>query len=281
METLQLLPFPDMPTDIERLLLETAAWEDDSSAYSLVLVSKLVRQWIDPILYHSVALCTSTQLSLFHYSMILRDDPAFFSRAVKVLCIGNQNSRRHAIADIWPWAQDVLEVCTGVERLAVWLIGRTLELRTFTGNLGRLRPTHMSLIDMTNHGWHGGPDCVQVLPNSLTHLNLDCDSNQDIEDIPWQEIFARCPNLAHISLSGYAPLSRRSLWSSRISIPRRQQIRGLHVFEKEHSFDSEWGSWRGEDTWDLAQKCVATRKIKHDNKRIQVLFLSRCVDLLT
>ncbi len=39
------VPFPDIPLDIARLLFETAAWEHPPTAYSLALVSKVVRRW--------------------------------------------------------------------------------------------------------------------------------------------------------------------------------------------------------------------------------------------
>ncbi|KAF8909188.1 hypothetical protein CPB85DRAFT_754871 [Mucidula mucida] len=201
---LQLVPFPDIPTDIARLILETAAWKDDKTAYTLVFVSKVVRQWIDPILYHSVTLSTSKQLAAFRDSIISRCDAAFFSRAVKRHCIGDLSigtleTRHHSAANIWTWMRAALEACTGVERLAIWLTTREMELHWLARNNDHLRPTHMSF-DVNEHDWDDRPDSVTIFP----HLNLDCFTNQDIEDIPWQAIFARCPNLAHISLSGTA-----------------------------------------------------------------------------
>ncbi|KAF9018278.1 hypothetical protein BDZ89DRAFT_1073979, partial [Hymenopellis radicata] len=323
---LRLSPLPDMPIDIARLIFETAAWENGATAYRLVLVSKVVREWIEPILYNSVVICTGSKLAAFHDSIISRNDNAFFSRAVKVLCLGDRSTGmlkcpHHSIAAIWPWARAILEVCTGVQRLAVWLIDHDLELHRFTRNSGRLRPTHMSL-DITDHSWDSARlDWVKILPESLTHLNLDCGSYQDITDILWLEIFAWCPNLAHVSLSGYAarvrfidgelfslivsplmsqlpatvatfavvmpetwhPYSRdkdrelenqldaiseasdRFVVVSHDFCPRRQ-IRGLQAFEEPHAFDSEWGRWRGEDTWDLAQKCVANRLKKYGER---------------
>ncbi|KAF9017741.1 hypothetical protein BDZ89DRAFT_1074585 [Hymenopellis radicata] len=321
MDASGLAPFPDIPIDIARLLFETAAWEHRPTARSLVLVSKVVRQWIEPMLYYSVALCTSSNLVAFHYSIFSRNDDAFFSRTVKVLCIGNRDtgalaSLIHPAEQIWTCARAVLEVCTGVQRLAIWLIGRELELRHLPAVSGCLRPTHMSLLDLTDYGWHSRQECVEILPRSLTHLNLDCENHDDIEEIPWQEIFARCPNLAHIIISGHAvsenfesgelfslviaplipelpdtvttlcimcdPSERVSLFQDQLDsianasdrivvvsedISFRGQVCGLYVFEKEHTFDSEWGSWRGEDTWELVEKCVAERKRKRYDER--------------
>ncbi|KAF9017733.1 hypothetical protein BDZ89DRAFT_1074574 [Hymenopellis radicata] len=319
MDVSGLAPFPDIPLDIARLLFETAAWEHRPTARSLVLVSKVVRQWVEPLLYYSVALCTSSNLVAFHYSIFSRNDDAFFSRTVKVLCVGNRDTGAlasiiHPAEQIWTCATAVLEVCTGVQRLAIWLIGP--ELRHTTVANGCLRPTHMSLLDLTSdYGWHSRQECVEILPRSLTHLNLDCENHEDIEEIPWQEIFARCPNLAHIIISGHAvsenfesgelfpvvvapllpelpdtvttlcitttfmcdPSVRNQLdfitnASDRVvvvseDIGFRGLVRGLYAFEKEHTFDSEWGSWRGEDTWELVEKCVADRKRRRHDER--------------
>ncbi|KAF8999218.1 hypothetical protein BDZ89DRAFT_1082821 [Hymenopellis radicata] len=327
MDALQLSSLPDIPSDIARLLLEAAAWEDRPTAYNLVLVSKVVRQWIDPILHYSVALCMSKELIAFHKSIISRNDNAFFSRAVKVLCIGDRSTGGlpppgpdYPNPKVWTWVKAVLNACRGVDRLAVWLIGRDLELDQFTGKSGPLHPTHMSLLDLTAHGWIARQDCINILPGSLTHLNLDCEGNEDIEDIPWKDIFARCPNLAHILLSGRAihdnfndgelfshvvdpivselpdtiatfsmvvapdTISDRGVHifedqlntvakaSDRFvvvchDISYRGQIQGLLAFEKDHTFDSEWGNWRDMDTWELAEKCVANRKRKRHDER--------------
>ncbi|KAF9017732.1 hypothetical protein BDZ89DRAFT_1074573 [Hymenopellis radicata] len=290
MTCLRLSPFPDIPIDIARLIFETAVWDDGTTAYSLVLVSKVVREWIDPILYNSVTLYTKSQLVAFRASIISRNDSAFFSRAVKVLCIGDRST---ATLD----TSSVLKACTCVKCLAVWLVGHDLALHHLTdaGSSSRLRPTHMSLTDITKHCWHGGLD---VLPNSLTHLNLDCLSNQDMKDIPWQEslfressddnelfsivspvmsqlpltvetftmVIARDPD-SHETARMLEKLATISEASDRFvvvshDISPHREIRGLHVFEKKHTFDSEWG---------VGEKCVASRKIKQHNNAIQEL----------
>ncbi|KAF9026299.1 hypothetical protein BDZ89DRAFT_1067648 [Hymenopellis radicata] len=76
--------FPDLPLDVARLLLEAAAWSDRlSTARNLTLVSKDVRQWIDPILHHTVALDTPTKLYAFAAAVIAHKA----SRTTFVLCV--------------------------------------------------------------------------------------------------------------------------------------------------------------------------------------------------
>ncbi len=211
-----------------------------------------------------------------------------------------------------------LEACTGVERLAIWLTTREMELHWLACNNDHLRPTHMSF-DVNQQDWDDRPDSIKIFPESLTHLNLDCFTNQDIEDIPWQAMFAHCPNLAHISLSGSAvqhssydctlfslivppllsllpatvvvfaivlsphPHSLNRILEEQIDaiseasdrfvvvchgmISPDAQVFGLQVFKEKHTLASEWGSWRGEDTWDLADKCIAARKRNPHIKR--------------
>ncbi len=50
-------------------------------------------------------------------------------------------------------------------------------------------------------------------------------------------------------------------------ISLRGQLSGLYVFEDGHKYDAEWGSWRGEDTWDIIEKGVADRKRKRHDQR--------------
>ncbi|KAF8912688.1 hypothetical protein CPB85DRAFT_1301133 [Mucidula mucida] len=300
------VPFPDIPLDIARLLFETAAWEHPPTAYSLALVSKVVRRWIDPLLYYSVTLGTSASLVAFHHSITMRHNDAFFSRTVKVLCIGSRTSGTlglpsdiYPVERIWACVRAVLDVCTGAQRLALWLIDREEELCHLPVIHGGLRPTHMSLLDLTDYGFKSRQECVEILPSSLTHLNLDCENYDDFEDIPWQEIFSRwdlfslvvaplIPDLpdAITTLGIFTmvpseevdlPVFQTQLdlitnATDRIvvvaeDISLRGQLSGLYVFEDGHKYDAEWGSWRGEDTWDIIEKGVADRKRKRHDQR--------------
>lgn len=50
------VPFPPMPVELVRDMVEFAALADMPTALSLALVSKVVNKWITPILYHTVVL---------------------------------------------------------------------------------------------------------------------------------------------------------------------------------------------------------------------------------
>ncbi|KAF8909459.1 hypothetical protein CPB85DRAFT_1435662 [Mucidula mucida] len=122
--------FPDLPTDVVRCLFEVAAYEDLCTAEHLTRVSKIVRKWIDPILYHTIDLCTISQLVQFHHSIMLCNEPVFFARSVKFLCLGDFSNGEFYMAALClqptferqkELVQTVLNTCSGVTRLAVWL----------------------------------------------------------------------------------------------------------------------------------------------------------------
>ncbi|KAF9026300.1 hypothetical protein BDZ89DRAFT_1161299 [Hymenopellis radicata] len=202
MDWVTVKPFPDLPTDVAQSLLETAAWEDACTAEALTRVSKMVRQWIDPILYHTVTLRTVSQLIQFHQSIMLRNDSAFFARSVKLLRLGDFScgdfKEDGLSSDIPELDRRVLNECSGVRRLAFWLMdSKALFLHAFSGYI---RPSHLSMIDMR----FTLDEYVKFVPPSLTHLHLDDPSEEEenVHSIPWQ-VFAACPGLSHICLSGH------------------------------------------------------------------------------
>ncbi|KAF8869652.1 hypothetical protein CPB85DRAFT_1446736 [Mucidula mucida] len=78
--------FSDLPVDVARHILEIAAVQDRELTYHLVYVSKVVREWIDPILYHAVNLIDRTAQDVFLESCNrrrMRGDADFYARNVK------------------------------------------------------------------------------------------------------------------------------------------------------------------------------------------------------
>ncbi|KAF8992139.1 hypothetical protein BDZ89DRAFT_1086358 [Hymenopellis radicata] len=210
MDLVTVKPFPDLPIDVARYLLETAAWEDPCTAQALTRISKVVRQWIDPILYHTVTLHTLPQLSDFTISISARNSPAFFARSVKILRLGAFTLGAFKYSDgrivssnaTTELVRIVLNECSGVRRLAFWLQdGQELLLHAFTVVSG-YSPSHLSMLDMPAQRLTLD-EYVKFVPPSLTHLHLDHGSStgDNVQSIPWQA-FAACPGLSHICLSG-------------------------------------------------------------------------------
>ncbi|KAF9004492.1 hypothetical protein BDZ89DRAFT_1080485 [Hymenopellis radicata] len=107
-------PFSDLPVDVARHILELAAFWDQSTARQLVLVSKCVRQWIDPLLYRVVEIACAKDCRLFITTIQSRrrTDPGFIADNVKVLCL-----RRHGLP--LSRVEYILSHCTAVQNLAI------------------------------------------------------------------------------------------------------------------------------------------------------------------
>ncbi|KAF9026279.1 hypothetical protein BDZ89DRAFT_38354 [Hymenopellis radicata] len=166
---------PDLPLDVARLLLEEAAWSDRSTtARTLTLVSKDVRQWIDPILHHTVTLDTHTKLDAFAATVIARNDPAFFRRTVKVLTILTIDNLElgdvsDEIIDLTDSMAVILTACTGIERFAFW-VAATVHIppKEFHLLWKNMQPTHASLA--VRNGANSFPLIFAMMSPSLTHF---------------------------------------------------------------------------------------------------------------
>ncbi|KAF9029901.1 hypothetical protein BDZ89DRAFT_691902 [Hymenopellis radicata] len=185
----------NLPVDIARQVIETAVVMDRKSALAFVLVSKTLREWIDPLLYHTVVLDSYRKGQLFVSAMFRRNDPGFFERNVKTLSINHDVYRAHI--------EYLLPICRGVISLAFW--NRNRILKPYASILSPLR---LSVTNLTKSQ-------VVILPSSITHLNIFFTEDLSLADFPptWSEVFKQCPNLTHISFD-YAPTTTSAVLSS-------------------------------------------------------------------
>ncbi|KAF9023897.1 hypothetical protein BDZ89DRAFT_146001 [Hymenopellis radicata] len=322
----KLHPFADLPIDIARLLLETAAEMDRATALTLALVSKTVRQWMEPMIYRSIALPNANKVMAFARVVQSRNDPTFFALNVKTLCIGDIESGGGKTFETFPHNELhaislIFSTCTGVESLGYWVIR---DVDTPNAQQDILSPvhqfafedlgafhhlTHLSILDLKARS------SLDFLPPRLTHLHVDCfDDDENITEVHWASVFARCNHLTHILLSGrglnWSIINRsgpRNLLLPLISllpttlllfavsvVPDEQlflaselpgekikleglatdervviicpqsrffgQIDGLHCFEKDHNFESDWVYGHEDDVWEFAESIVASRR---------------------
>ncbi|KAF9026310.1 hypothetical protein BDZ89DRAFT_1067659 [Hymenopellis radicata] len=219
MDWVTVKPFPDLPADVAQYLLEKAAWEDACTAEALTRVSKIVRQWIDPILYHTVTLHTVPQLMGFAESISARNDSAFFARSVKILRLGDFTRGEFKVIDgrivsfnatTTEHVRIVLNECSGVRRLAFWLLDSE-DLHAFTVSSGYIRLSHLSILDVRAQRLTLD-EYVKFVPLSVTHLHLyynptypSTEVEDHVQSIPWQ-LFAAYSGLSHFCLSG--PIAR-------------------------------------------------------------------------
>lgn len=94
-----------LPVEIIRDILEIAAWSDQATAAMLDRVSRTVRNWIGPILYHTVILHSPDAfigfLELLRvvplYATGITRDAAFYTQSVQYLSIANVRLPSHLI----------------------------------------------------------------------------------------------------------------------------------------------------------------------------------------
>ncbi|KAF8581794.1 hypothetical protein K439DRAFT_1662123 [Ramaria rubella] len=100
-------PFFNFPPEIVRLIIELAAAMCPHMTLTLTLVSKEVRAWVEPVLYHTVILWTPRTVELFRVVFAAKP-PSFFTTHVKNLFINDGSGT------------DIIQACSRVERLAAY-----------------------------------------------------------------------------------------------------------------------------------------------------------------
>ncbi|KAF9055128.1 hypothetical protein BDZ89DRAFT_7172 [Hymenopellis radicata] len=102
-------PTSYIPLEIGRHILEIAATLDDyKTARSLYLSCKLFREWIEPILYHTIVIYSVHRL-MRTIDDRHANDPLFFTRNVKCICL-----------DFADDIQSILSVCKGLVSVIFW-----------------------------------------------------------------------------------------------------------------------------------------------------------------
>ncbi|KAF9018713.1 hypothetical protein BDZ89DRAFT_1073640, partial [Hymenopellis radicata] len=278
----------ELSTDVLRLLLETTALDDRKTALSLVLLSKPVREWIDPIIYRRAVL-TMQNILQFERTIRVRNDTAFFARNVRVLSFNFKQTLEPSQA-----AAHILSICTGIRSLA-WQTLPTCFPRTNSMSL-----THMYLDEPSSHH-------MALLPSSVTHLALSAETFNDVETL--NVMGTRAPNLTHIMLYDlgvdfdnhfpahyihyllsnlpsavkyvivvFPPTPRGGTHSfarfiSQLKDPRfvpvclearyhRDAIPGLACYAHDHDIADDWGYRLGkdEDVWTFAEEFARERE---------------------
>ncbi|GJJ14575.1 hypothetical protein Clacol_008840 [Clathrus columnatus] len=151
------LSFNDLPQDLVRLIFEHAAVMSSKAAISLTLVSRQVRGWVEPILYHTVVLWTSQSVNLFRVPFNSKP-MSFFAHHVRNLFINGK------------YGMDIILACTNLKRLAAY----PLSLIPLPAPRGDSPEHHPSLHSVSQfNAWSRHPCPTEVM--LLGYL----------EDVPW------------------------------------------------------------------------------------------------
>ncbi|KAJ6574433.1 hypothetical protein B0H19DRAFT_1124474 [Mycena capillaripes] len=216
-------PSPTLPPELERQIFELYAISRPLSIPRLILVAQRVKEWVEPLLYRTMALNWTSSIPNFPVFRVdnivraIRTKPlSFFHTGVRHLRITPDYTDEHA---------EILAVCTGVENLALWhvpdawipliesyplkrLDGQCIPLLMTLAPTHRLfsRLTHLILRDSLPYGdftwatlaalpqlthmaffdWDFIPMCPQILEFCMTLRVLIC-ANPDAVRLGHQE----------------------------------------------------------------------------------------------
>ncbi len=107
------------------------------------------------------------------------------------------------IQGAWVCCQKILAVCTNVRRLAFWIEECNGNLAAFFNNGAVSYPhlTDFSIENIVQYAPHAIPNCVSIIPTSLTHLHLEFFMDMQIPNLEWAQVFKRCSGLTHVLIT--------------------------------------------------------------------------------
>ncbi|KAJ7854437.1 hypothetical protein B0H14DRAFT_2306468, partial [Mycena olivaceomarginata] len=122
-----------LPVELERYILELAASSRPVSIPKLMLVARHVKEWVEPLLYHTLAISDYQKKPIDGYAVCstktilssIQVKPAsFFQRSVRQLFLDAglcHIDYRHTSLEVHQTIPMILAVCTGVENLWIWI----------------------------------------------------------------------------------------------------------------------------------------------------------------
>ncbi|KAF7303402.1 hypothetical protein MIND_00568600 [Mycena indigotica] len=280
-------PPPVLPPELELAIFETAARACPPFVPTLMLVSKRVREWVEPILYHTLIFGTTRAAAVLptcpmevFLEVAARKGHEFLRRAVKNVM---------AVEISGPDVRAILEVCSRVENLyIIWgnrLLG-TLEMTSaslrhlhapvlamFDATLPNFRThrtfqqlTHLELLDLPFGFETAIAVCKAVLSiPSLTHFALNGDSEADFDEMSQSNIYAELLRddvaqklLALVVLTPYEPTEQ--------FISASDDVRFVAMRLSEYF--SHWAMARlypAEEFWTHVDTVIARRRLTGDN----------------
>ncbi|KIY72872.1 hypothetical protein CYLTODRAFT_417645 [Cylindrobasidium torrendii FP15055 ss-10] len=196
------------PVEIFRLILEMASHSDRRTALNLIYVSKMIKQWTEPLLYRTVILTSGTFTVKLFYCLTLRANGAeFFARNIETLVVCRMMPSGFRFSDCIPpegfldRLQSFGQYLSDDPAGTATLICRARNLRRAylcpeTEQYDVIRPA-LSASSITHLAIRGDEcvyDLVTCMPN-LTHLALDCELDMAQHAHADGNITTPCPEL--------------------------------------------------------------------------------------
>ncbi|KAF6746012.1 hypothetical protein DFP72DRAFT_641365 [Ephemerocybe angulata] len=196
--------FADLPDDIARSIFELAA-DDKNVDWECALVSKKVKQWVEPVLYKSIVIDSTAGMSglcrtiQFHPSK----DPHFFSLHVKRLSLSDTNwlpSCGQTIA--------ILEACQSVKSLELLMnydiVKEDIQIgvhNAWHGIRPQILTLPMLLFNPTHRHFRLSPNRPSLFVN-VTHLELFVNRTLGAGQWSWASL-SSLEALTHLCLSSW------------------------------------------------------------------------------
>ncbi|KAJ7585680.1 hypothetical protein C8J56DRAFT_126404 [Mycena floridula] len=184
------IPFPELPLDIIRLIYEALVHDYRPAALGLVLVSRCVQSWIDPLLYRVVQVDDLHQITALARTISTSAKPkSFFSLHVKKLCISLQSG--YSDADL----ETIVSACDGVSSFAARGFYKSRQFASHVLNV-QSNNTHLTRFSF-DPTWADNIDFSLGLFRGVTHLEIDLDTQMTaVQRSQLREL----PNLTHLSV---------------------------------------------------------------------------------
>ncbi|KAJ3724544.1 hypothetical protein C8R42DRAFT_662109 [Lentinula raphanica] len=196
-----ILPFPDLPVELIREILDFAALSCRKTSLSLTLVSSTLRIWTVPILYSTVVLHTASDVKNFLHALSSPYSPN--SRLVLPTPLA-QNVKRLAIFALGPLQhiEKIISQCSNAQSLACGFSlasYASINLKLPTATVTVELPSQTQIIERHLLGM----SCRDAIPFSLlsqdtTHLHAQISSLQVLLSL--LQMHKQLPVLSHLAL---------------------------------------------------------------------------------
>ncbi|KJA28682.1 hypothetical protein HYPSUDRAFT_82281 [Hypholoma sublateritium FD-334 SS-4] len=188
---------PNLPPELERQIFETCAFDHPKFCPELVLVSKAVYAWIDPILISTICIMEDirsreqVKIKSFIAKLTSGKNPVeYYARHVKSLALFSFFSYSEREVDV------ILAICTGVKNLAIKAHVRHLNFFDNPQAGTALRRLYIDYWQHRNFSGHSFHACFR----NITHLHL-----RDMDAVwPYYTGWETLTHLTHVAFESFS-----------------------------------------------------------------------------